>query len=75
MNELVAIELADDERAALSRGLPEWRGLGTEELAVAMGFLGRDWSITHFGRGDVQDPAVVATSDRKRAPRSTPSSR
>lgn len=42
MNELVAIELADDERALLSRGLGEWSGPAhcTEELAVAMGFQG-----------------------------------
>ncbi|WP_093572402.1 hypothetical protein [Amycolatopsis rubida] len=38
--ELVAIELADDERKVLGRGLAEWGGPAhcTEALAVAMGF-------------------------------------
>ncbi|WP_238603822.1 hypothetical protein [Amycolatopsis sp. Poz14] len=38
--ELVSIELADEEREVLRRGLNEWRGPAhcTEALAVAMGF-------------------------------------
>ncbi|WP_409464828.1 hypothetical protein [Amycolatopsis sp. GA6-003] len=38
--ELVSVELADDEREVLRRGLAEWGGPAscTEALAVAMGF-------------------------------------
>lgn len=39
-NNLIAVELSDDEREILRRGLGEWGGpaRSTEALAVAMGF-------------------------------------
>ena len=51
MDEFIAIDLTDDERAVLRAGLVEWGGPArvTQEFAVAMGFRDQD---DLFAEGD-----------------------
>ena len=49
---MIEPDLTDDERFLLSRGVMEWGGPArvTDELAVAMGFAGRDGLFAEYGR-------------------------